>query len=150
MVDIVREKYFLRAIIRACSQTIYDAQHNHGSIDMFIEGVEEKILGISQDRVGDSIKKADEQVNLAVQQIQRLITSKGELVGVPTGFKDLDTMMRGLHANEMIVIAGRPGTGKTSIALNIAESAIFGKNRVPVFVLYLEMLSEQLYMSMIE
>ena len=119
--DIVREKYFLRAIIRACSQTIYDAQHNHGSIDMFIEGVEEKILGISQDRVGDSIKKADEQVNLAVQQIQRLITSKGELVGVPTGFKDLDTMMRGLHANEMIVIAGRPGTGKTSIALNIAK-----------------------------
>ena len=147
--DIVREKYFLRAIIRACSQTIYDAQHNHGSIDMFIEGVEEKILGISQDRVGDSIKKASEQVDLAVQQIKRLITSKGELVGVPTGFRDLDIMMRGLHANEMIVIAGRPGTGKTSIALNIAENALFGKNRVPVLVFSLEMLAEQLYMRMI-
>ena len=147
--DIVREKYFLRAIIRACSQTIYDAQHNHGSIDMFIEGVEEKILGISQDRVGDSIKKASEQVDLAVQQIKRLITSKGELVGVPPGFRDLDIMMRGLHANEMIVIAGRPGTGKTSIALNIAENALFGKNRVPVLVFSLEMLAEQLYMRMI-
>ena len=58
-------------------------------------------------------------------------------------------MMRGLHANEMIVIAGRPGTGKTSIALNIAESALFGKNRVPVLVFSLEMLAEQLYMRMI-
>lgn len=49
------------------------------------------------------------------------------MIGVPTGFTRLDELMGGLHPNEMIVIAGRPGTGKTSIALNIAEKALFGK-----------------------
>ncbi len=120
-IEILREKYFMREIIRACSETIENAYANRGGIDTFIEGVEEKILGISQDRVGDSVKKASEQVEGAVALINKLIASKGELMGVSTGFTGLDNMMRGLHANEMIVIAGRPGTGKTSIALNIAE-----------------------------
>ena len=143
------EKYFMREIIRACSETIENAYANRGGIDTFIEGVEEKILGISQDRVGDSVKKASEQVEGAVALINKLIASKGELMGVPTGFTGLDNMMRGLHANEMIVIAGRPGTGKTSIALNIAESALFGRNPKPTLIFSLEMLGEQLYSRMI-
>ncbi len=147
--EILREKYFTRQIIRACSETIENAYSNSGGIDMFIEGVEEKILGISQDRVGDSVKKASEQVDKAMTLINNLIMSKGELMGVPTGFTTLDKMMRGLHENEMIVIAGRPGTGKTSIALNIAESALFGKKPVPTLIFSLEMLGEQLYGRMI-
>ena len=148
-IEILREKYFMREIIRACSETIENAYANRGGIDTFIEGVEEKILGISQDRVGDSVKKASEQVEGAVALINKLIASKGELMGVPTGFTGLDNMMRGLHANEMIVIAGRPGTGKTSIALNIVESAIFKEDPAPALVFSLEMLADQLYMRMI-
>lgn len=148
-IEILREKYFMREIIRACSETIENAYANRGGIDTFIEGVEEKILGISQDRVGDSVKKASEQVEGAVALINKLIANKGELMGVPTGFTGLDNMMRGLHANEMIVIAGRPGTGKTSIALNIAESALFGRNPKPTLIFSLEMLGEQLYSRMI-
>lgn len=148
-VDIVREKYFMREIIKTCSDTIAKAQANNGDIDSFIEGVEERILGISQDRVGDSVKKASEQVDGALSLINKMIMSKGELMGVPTGFKTLDKMMRGLHENEMIVIAGRPGTGKTSIALNIAESALFGKIQVPTLIFSLEMLGEQLHQRMI-
>lgn len=147
--DILREKFFMREIIRACSETIENAYANRGGIDMFIEGVEEKILGISQDRVGDSVKKASEQVPAAVALINQLIKNKGELMGVPTGFTALDNMMRGLHANEMIVVAGRPGTGKTSIALNIAETALFGRKQFPTLIFSLEMLGEQLYGRMI-
>jgi replicative DNA helicase len=61
----------------------------------------------------------------------------------------LDKKLRGLHENEMIVIAGRPGTGKTSIALNIVENALFLNPPVPTLVFSLEMLSKQLYMRMI-
>ena len=147
--DIVREKYFLRTIIHACADTIENAYHNHGTIDSFIENVEETILGISEDRVGDSVKKASEQVDGAVKIINELIMSKGALRGVPTGFKDLDALMHGLHGNEMIVVAGRPGTGKTSIALNIVETAIFDKEPIPTLVFSLEMLGEQLYQRMI-
>ncbi len=146
---ILREKYFMREIIRACSETIENAYASSGGIDAFVEHVEEKILGISQDRVGDTVRKASEQVDGAMAHINKMIMSKGELMGVPTGFKTLDTLMRGLRENEMIVIAGRPGTGKTSIALNIAENALFGKTPVPTLIFSLEMLGEQLYSRMI-
>ena len=72
-----------------------------------------------------------------------------ELTGIPTGFHDLDNLTRGLHAKEMIVIAGRPGTGKTSIALNMVESAIFGKRRSPTLIFSLEMGADQLYVRLI-
>lgn len=144
---IIREKYFLRTLIRACYDAIEGAYQNEGGIDYFIEGVEEKILGISQDRVGDTVRKADEpdQVDAAVARINSLIKNKGQMMGVPTGFTQLDELMGGLHPNEMIVIAGRPGTGKTSIALNIAERALFGVNPVPTLIFSLEMLAEQLH-----
>ncbi len=148
---IIREKYFLRTLIHACYTAIEGAYQNEGGIDYFIQGVEEKILGISQDRVGDSVKKADEpdQVDAAVERINALIRNKGQLMGVPTGFTQLDEMMGGLHANEMIVIAGRPGTGKTSIALNIAEKALFGEKPFPTLIFSLEMLADQLHQRII-
>ena len=147
--EILREKYFMREIIRVCSESIESAYANRGSIDSFIERVEERILGISQDRIGDSVIKASQKVPEAMILINKLISSKGELMGVPTGFTGLDSLMRGLRPNEMIVIAGRPGTGKTSIALNIAETALFGRNPVPTLIFSLEMLGEQLYSRMI-
>lgn len=149
--EIVREKYFLRLLIASCVRTVEDAYASNGGIDMFIESVEQKILGISQDRVGDSVKKASENVDEAVARINAMIMSKGELLGVPTGFRDIDALMRGLHENEMIVIAGRPGTGKTSIALNIVEHALFKTpdGGVPTLVFSLEMMSAQLYQRMI-
>lgn len=148
---IIREKYFLRTLIRACYDAIEGAYQNEGGIDYFIEGVEEKILGISQDRGGDTVRKADEpdQVDAAVARINSLIKNKGQMMGVPTGFTQLDELMGGLHPNEMIVIAGRPGTGKTSIALNIAERALFGVNPVPTLIFSLEMLAEQLHQRII-
>ena len=102
-------------------------------------------------RVGDTVKKADapDQVDAAVERIRALIKNKGEMIGVPTGFTRLDELMGGLHPNEMIVIAGRPGTGKTSIALNIAEKALFGKEPVPTLIFSLEMLAEQLHQRII-
>ncbi len=148
-VEILREKYFLRTLICTCRETISDAYTSSEDVPTFIDKVEKKILGISQDRVSDSVKKASEQVDDAVKLINQLIMSKGEMMGVPTGFKDLDNLMRGLHSNEMIVIAGRPGTGKTSIALNIAESALFGAKPIPTLIFSLEMLGEQLYQRMI-
>lgn len=149
--SIIREKYFLRTLIHACYNAIEGAYKNTGSIDYFIESVEEKILGISQDRVGDTVKKADapDQVDAAVERIRALIKNKGAMIGVPTGFTRLDELMGGLHPNEMIVIAGRPGTGKTSIALNIAEKALFGKEPVPTLIFSLEMLAEQLHQRII-
>ncbi len=148
-VEIVREKYFLRELIKTCTNTIEGAYVHQGDLPSFIEGVEEKIMRISQDRISDSVRKASEQVGEAVSLIDKMIRARGEYTGIPTGFYDLDSLMRGLHDKEMIVIAGRPSTGKTSIAVNMVESAIFGRKRVPSLIFSLEMGAAQLYMRMI-
>lgn len=148
--EIVREKYFLRTLIKTCLETSEKAGENVDSLDAFFGDVESKFLSISQDRISDTAKHVGEQIDGAMNEIQKLIINRGEISGVPTGFKDLDDMTRGLHGQEMIVIAGRPGTGKTSIALNIAESAIFNKNgAVPTLIFSLEMGAEQLLMRML-
>ncbi len=148
-IGIIREKYFLRCVIKACTRAVEDAHRSSGEIDEFLESVEQQIFAISRDRVGDSVKPVSEGVESAVLKISELMKNKGALQGIPTGFTELDQLMRGLHQNEMIVIAGRPGTGKTSIALNIAESALLGKTCFPTLIFSLEMLAEQLIMRMI-
>lgn len=148
--EIVREKYFLRTLILTCADTIERANTNADSLDAFLEDVESKVLAISQDRVTDSARRVGESVEAAISMVNKLILNRGEVSGIPTGFKDLDDLTRGLHGKEMIVIAGRPGTGKTSIALNIAEAAIFNRKKpVPTLVFSLEMGTEQLIMRML-
>ena len=148
-IEILREKYFLRKISRECIVTLGKVRDNRGSINLLIDDVEKAFLSINNDRVGDSIGKASEQVETAMIKINRIIANKGSLHGIPTGFISLDKKMRGLHENEMIVIAGRPGTGKTSIALNIVENALFQNPPRNTLVFSLEMLAEDLYMRMI-
>ncbi len=147
---IVREKYFLRTLILTCYETIENANSNTDSLDVFLEKVEGKILGISQDRISDSAQKVSEKIDSAMSMVKKIIESRGDIMGVPTGFTELDKLTRGLHGGEMIVVAGRPGTGKTSIALNIAENAVFNKRApVPTLVFSLEMSTEQLLMRML-
>lgn len=148
-IDILREKYFLRKISRECVKTLEKVRTSRGDIDNLLNDVEEAFLGINSDRVGDTIKPAKEQMKSVVAKIQTIIANKGAFVGIPTGFTSIDRRLRGLRPNEMVVIAGRPGTGKTSIALNIVESAIFGKEPTATLVFSLEMLADDLYMRMV-
>ncbi|MDY6068806.1 MAG: replicative DNA helicase [Opitutales bacterium] len=148
--EIVREKYFIRALIRSCTKAIEDAYKSQGDFENFIDGVEQQIMQISQDRISDTAQSINGEIDKAVGIINKMIQGKGSYTGVPTGFTDLDNVTRGLQNKEMIVIAARPGMGKTSIALNMAESAMFAYNKpTKVLVFSLEMSADLLAMRMI-
>jgi replicative DNA helicase len=87
----------------------------------------------------------------AMRVIQKMMMKKGELTGVTSGFKDLDTLTWGFQKQEMIVLAARPSMGKTSLALNFVESASMPKRGEPVATLLfsLEMSSAQLALRML-
>jgi replicative DNA helicase len=87
----------------------------------------------------------------AMRVINKMMMSKGEVTGVPSGFKDLDVKTWGFQKQEMIVLAARPGMGKTSLALNFAEAAAVPKRGEPVATLIfsLEMSASQLAMRML-
>jgi len=147
--DIVREKFFMRSLIQACGKAMEGAYDSVGDFNEYLDSVEQGILRISQDRIQDTAKSINTAVDEGIVNIQKMIQGKGALTGVATGFTDLDNITRGLHKTEMIVIAARPGMGKTSIALNMAESAIFLPEPVKVLIFSLEMGANQLATRMI-
>ena len=105
-------------------------------------------LRISEDRVEGGIAPMRELIHTAISQIEARHTTPGLLVGLSTGFTDLDRLTSGLHAGEMVVIAARPSVGKTSLAMNIAEHVAV-ELRQPVGVFSLEMTAESLVMRLL-
>jgi replicative DNA helicase len=82
-----------------------------------------------------------------VDRIDELFRSESAITGVSTGFKDLDDMTSGLQPGDLVIVAGRPSMGKTSLAMNIAENAALA-SKVPVAIFSMEMPGEQLAMRM--
>ncbi len=149
--EIVREKYFYRQIIRTSTWAIEEAYKPQENLDHYLEKIESTFFAISQDRISDSAQALSESVDDAMAMVQRMLQNRGQVSGVPSGFKDLDQMTFGFHPAEMIVIAARPSMGKTSIALNMAEAAILPKSGTPSATLLfsLEMSADQLAMRLL-
>lgn len=145
---IVREKHLLRRMLQACTAVITRVHESEGEVDQLLDEVERDILRISEEREEGASKNIKDLVNQAINIIQDYHSKQGQLSGVPTGFADFDKMTHGLHGGEMIVIAGRPSMGKTSLAMNIAEHAAVNE-RMPVGVFSLEMTAESLVVRML-
>ena len=150
-IEKVREKHLLRELIKTATGAIEQAYGFTGGLEEFVDKVEQELFKVTQDRVSDSAQEIKEAIKEANTVIAKLLMKKGELTGVTSGFKDLDAMTFGFQRQEMIVIAARPSMGKTSFALNIAESAALPKKGDPaaVLVFSLEMSSSQLALRML-
>ena len=146
--DIVQEKYLLRKMIQACTGVVAKVYDYEGEVDVLMDEVERDILQISESRVQGGAQAAKQLVHKAIGTIENYFSRQGSLGGLGTGFADLDKMTDGLHGGEMIVIAARPSMGKTSFAMNIAESVVLNQ-KLPVGVFSLEMTSESLVMRML-
>src|SRR5947209_104400 len=141
--EIVREKYILRQIIAAATESVRRAYEEQDEVNALLDEVEAKILAVGEDRYKAQMLGMKEQVMGALESIEQLGERRGGITGIPTGFHELDRMTNGLHAGEMIVIAARPSMGKTALAMNIAEHVAIN-SKLPVAVFSLEMSSQQL------
>ncbi|MBF0440504.1 MAG: replicative DNA helicase [Oligoflexales bacterium] len=140
---IVREYYYERRIADVCQTTIKQLMSNDGgSFEGLVENIEKEFLSISEQHDRKGILNADKVLEFTIEEIQRKLESDGALTGVPSGFKDLDALTGGFQGSDLIILAARPGMGKTALALNIAVNAVFKKKSVVVFTL--EMSKEQL------
>lgn len=149
--DIVWEKYLLRTVIRMANETIADAYNVETEVEKFLDEVERRVMQSLS--VRNEVKGEDtirDIVNRSIDNIEKLhrCGQEGTMLGVPTGFADLDAMTLGLMPADMIVIAARPSVGKTSLAMNIAENVAIGA-KMPVGIFSLEMNSTSLVTRMI-
>ncbi|MGI8820034.1 MAG: replicative DNA helicase [Chthoniobacterales bacterium] len=141
--EIVREKYILRQIIAAATESVRRAYEEQDEVNALLDEVEQKIFAVGEDRFKGQMPGMKEQVMGALESIEQLWERRGGITGISTGFHELDRMTNGLHAAEMIVIAARPSMGKTALAMNIAEHVAI-TSKLPVAVFSLEMSSQQL------
>jgi replicative DNA helicase len=146
--EIVRDKYILRQIIAACTESVRRAFEEQDEVHGLLDEVEQKIFSVGEDRFKGRLPSMKEQVMEAIEAIEHLWERKGALTGVATGFKKFDQLTSGLHGSEMIVIAARPSMGKTALAINIAEHVAIDQ-KLPVAVFSLEMSSQQLVQRML-
>jgi replicative DNA helicase len=147
-VSIVRDKSLLRRVAEAASEVTGLVQEGQGTGAQVLEAAEQKIYAIRQGRSTRGL----EHISLAIQNVYdrlgELAASGSEFPGLPTGLSDLDRRITGLNPSDLIILAARPGMGKTSMALNMALHA--GKASGKAVVIFsLEMSKEQLAMRLI-
>jgi len=148
--EIVREKSVLRQLIDVGSEIVSGVFASDGRDSKeLLEAAERKIFAIAEQgmRAGLDFVTVQATIKEAIEKIQELHEFEGEITGIPTGFKDFDKLTAGLQPSDLIIIAGRPAMGKTTLAMNIAEHAAI-KHAVPVAIFSMEMSSLQLVMRL--
>lgn len=145
--EIVQEKFLLRKMIRVCTEVVGRIYDFEGDVDSLMDGVEKEVNAVNDSRVQCGTRNLSDLIDSGITTIEHMFQRQGEISGLATGFEDFDKMTDGLHAGEMIVIAGRPSTGKTSLAMGIAEHVAEGL-QLPVGVFSIEMTGESLILRM--
>src|SRR6266700_379254 len=141
--DIVRDKYILREIIAAATESVRRAYEEQDEVNNLLDEVEQRIFAVGEDRFKGQMLSMKDHAMQAIETIEKLYERKGSITGISTGFVEFDRMTSGLHPSEMIVIAARPSMGKTALAMNIAEHVGINE-KLPVGVFSLEMSGQQL------
>lgn len=146
--DIVRDKFILRQAINTCTAIAGRAYDYEGEVDALMDQVEQDILKIGKLRQKTETKGIATLIAANVVTIQEMSERDTQTTGLTTGFEELDRITTGLQNSDMIVLAARPGSGKTTIALNIADHVAINLE-VPVGVFSLEMTADRLSMRML-
>jgi len=142
-IKIVEDKAILRRLIDEATAIITNSYNTSNNISEVIEEAEKKIFDVSKSLRSTEFKSIQDVLYKTQADLEKLAANKGEITGIPTGFYELDKITSGFHPHELIILAARPGMGKTAIALNLVTNiAINSKKTVALF--NMEMGAEQL------
>ncbi len=145
---IVLEKATLRKLIQTASKIVEAGYEATEDVDELLDKAEQLIFNIKEARVKSGFIPLKILLKESFEAIEQITAKKSRITGVASGWVDLDHLTSGFQPSEFIVIAGRPGIGKTSFCLNIAQHAAT-REGIPVGIFSLEMSKEQLVQRML-
>ena len=140
---LVKDHFTKRQLISAAAKISDMAFDEAGDVREILDAAESTVFALSQQHLKQVFVPVKDILAESFDRLDELHKAAGSLRGVPTGFVDLDETLAGMQDSNLLILAGRPGTGKTALALNIAQSAAF-KYRLPVGFFSLEMSREEL------
>ena len=147
-ISIIRDKALQRELGKAADSIREMVNEGLGGADDMLEAAERYIYALRRDRNIGGLKPISEVVQSVYENINRMATEGEGMPGVTTGLTDLDAKILGMNEGELLIVASRPGMGKTSIALNIATAATKASGKT-VVIFNLEMSREQLVTRML-
>lgn len=145
--DIVKRTAIQRELIRAAAQINALAYNAPDDLNEVVDEAEATLFNVTEKRVSSSFKKMDTLVEDAFGELSRIATQGDSIIGVPTGFRDVDDLFHGFRGGDLVILAARPGVGKTAFALNLAVNAAKAGTAVAFFSL--EMSAGQLVQRII-
>ncbi len=146
-INILKEKATRRNVINTATDIITSA-YNDENVTGMLDYAERNILNVVKARQTSEFVPIHEVLRRARERVEELAKNKSDITGIRTGFYDLDKATAGLHGGELIILAARPGMGKTAFALNIATNAAFSTDKA-IAIFNLEMSAEMLVNRMI-
>jgi replicative DNA helicase len=143
----VEETAVRRRLLDSVSDIARYAYNETMPIDQVVDRSEQALFGVSQRRTRRELQPVQEVVQRYYDRIEYLYEHRGEPLGVPSGFRDIDQMLGGFQRSDLLILAARPGVGKTSLMITFALKAAQKRRTVALFSL--EMSAEQLVQRMI-
>lgn len=140
--EIVKRTAILRELVYAAADINALAYDAPDDLNQVVEEAEKMLFNVTEKRVSSTFTKMDVLLTEAFEDITRLSEQQSHMAGVPTGFKDADDLFHGFRGGDLVILAARPGVGKTSFALNLAINA--AKSGAAVAFFSLEMSGAQL------
>lgn len=137
-----------RRLVRAATEIVQLAYEGQDDIDQMIDHAEELVFQVAERRISRELKPINVGVHEFYDRISYIADHQGEMLGVPTNLTQLNALLGGLQPSDLIIVAGRPGSGKTSFGLSVAHFAAV-KRRKTIAIFSLEMSAEQLAQRLI-
>ena len=145
---IISQKFLQRELIRISSEIIHDAFEDTSDVFDMLDNAEKNLFSVSEGNLRRSYEKMPDLIKQAIDQIRTASTQEDHMVGVPSGFSELDRATGGWQKSDLIVVAARPGMGKTAFVLSMARNMAVEYKR-PIAFFSLEMNALQLVTRLI-
>ncbi len=145
--SIVEEHALRRRLMRVGGDISVIAGQMAQPIEEVVDQAEQAVFAVAERQVGDGLQVIDDLLGPAIEKAEELQRNGSEVTGISTGFRDLDRKLAGLHPTNLVIVAARPGMGKTALALNMAQNVALSGHTVAIFSL--EMSREEVVTRML-
>jgi replicative DNA helicase len=146
--DIVRERAILRRLVEAGTRIVQMGYGSDGDVDDIVDRAQAEVYSVTDRRTSEDYAALSEIMEGALDEIEAIGSRGGAMVGVPTGFEDLDRLTNGLHPGQLIIVAARPGLGKSTLGLDFARAAAI-RNHLTSVIFSLEMTRNEITMRLL-
>ncbi len=145
---IVREQAILRRLVEAGTRIVSMGYAGTGDVDDVVDRAQAEVYDITERRTSEDYLPLSEIMGEALTEIEAISNRDGEMIGVPTGFADLDALTNGLHPGQLIMIAARPSIGKSTLGVDFCRAASI-KHGLTSAIFSLEMSRNEIVMRLL-